>query len=89
MNSYQTWAVAYYNEPGGYTVGQVWADPNAPNKDLADFPEGTVCFKLLLTETPVAEAPYLENSLTWTANIFVPYDAVSYTHLTLPTTPYV
>lgn len=72
VEDYQTWAVAYYNEPGGYTVGRVWANPNAPDKSLADFPEGTVCFKLLLTETPVAEAPYLENSLTWTANIFVP-----------------
>lgn len=74
VNNYQTWAVAYYNEPGGYTLGRVWADSSNPNKDLSDFPEGTVCFKLLLTETPLEEAPYLENSLTWTANIFVPYN---------------
>lgn len=72
VNNYQTWAIAYYNEPGGYTIGQVWKDPENPNEDLSDFPEGTVCFKLLLTETPLEEAPYLENSLTWTANIFVP-----------------
>jgi hypothetical protein len=76
VNNYQTWAVAYYNEPGGFTMGKVWEDANSPDRDLADFPEGTVCFKLLLTETPVKEAPYLENSLEWTANIFVPYNEV-------------
>lgn len=71
--TYQTWAIAYYNEPGGHTMGQVWKDAQNPDLSKADFPEGTVCFKLLLTEADLDEAPYLEGSLEWTANIFT-YD---------------
>ncbi len=73
-NNYQTYAIAFYNPPGGHTIGKVWADPTKPIPKESEFPEGTVTFKLLFTEAPLNEVPFLEGSKEWTANIFVPYD---------------
>ncbi|MBC7966181.1 MAG: hypothetical protein H7Z17_09675 [Fuerstia sp.] len=64
------WAVGFYNPPGGYTVGQVWSNANEPNPSSATFPYGTVGMKLLFTTATVEEAPFLEGSLEWTANIY-------------------
>jgi len=66
----QTWAVAFYNEPAGYTTGRVWEDPFNPNLMNSDFPDGSVCFKLLFTDAPVEQVPFLEGGLQWTANIY-------------------
>ncbi len=68
-HSSQTWAVAFYNEPGGYTFGKVWKEKD-PNIDESDFPEGTVCFKLIFTDAPVEEVPFLKGSLEWDAHIY-------------------
>jgi hypothetical protein len=65
----QNWAVGFLNAPGGYTLGQVWADPNAPDPLKAVFPEGTVAAKLLFTAATVEQAPYLNDTLEWDANI--------------------
>ncbi len=65
----QNWAVGFLNEPGGYIMGQVWADPNAPDPLKALFPEGTVAAKLLFTAATVDQVPYLNGSLEWDANI--------------------
>ncbi|MCX8534651.1 hypothetical protein [Chryseobacterium luquanense] len=65
----QTWAVSFYNEPGGYTFGKVWKE-KTPNIDASDFPEGTVCFKLIFTDAPVEEVPFLKGSLEWDAHIY-------------------
>ena len=74
VKNYQTYAIAFYNEPGGYAIGQVWADPLNPKPALGDFPEGTVSFKLLFTEADPNHVPFIANSKKWTANIFHPYD---------------
>ncbi len=65
-----SWAVGFYNEPGGYTIGKVWPDcgQNIPVPSASNFPEGTVGFKLLFSSATDAQVPYLRNSLTWTAN---------------------
>lgn len=69
-DSFQIYAVAFYNEPGGVTIGKVWSDPENPDPSKSEFPEGTVCFKLLMTEAPLEQVPFLENSKEWTANIY-------------------
>ena len=67
----QNWAVGFLNAPGGYVLGQVWANPDDPDPVKALFPEGTVAAKLLFTAAPVTQAPYLEGTLEWDANIDV------------------
>ena len=67
----ENWAIGFYNAPGGYTIGKVWyTDSGIPNRDFADFPEGTVSFKLLFTAGTSKEVPFLRGSKEWTANIY-------------------
>lgn len=68
-NPSQTWAISFYNEPGGYTFGKVWKG-QSPDINKSDFPEGTVCFKLIFTDAPVEEVPFLKGSLEWDAHIY-------------------
>lgn len=66
----QSWAVGFYNPPGGYTVGTVWRDPKAPHLSAAlDFPDGTVAAKLLFTTADANTVPYLKGAFEWFANI--------------------
>jgi hypothetical protein len=67
---WQTYAVGFYNEPGGYMIGKTWADANNPNLSVVQregFPEGTVVGKILFTTAPVEQAPFLQNSVEWRA----------------------
>ena len=72
---FHTWAMSVYNEPGGYTLGRVWADPTAPDPSAAIFPVGTVAVKLLFTTATVAEVPYLRGAPEWQGHITVGPDA--------------
>ena len=65
---FANWAVGFYNAPGGYAIGRVWKNPNAPKPSAAVFPDGTVACKLLFTTASVAQVPYLKNSFAWQAN---------------------
>jgi cytochrome c553 len=65
----QNWAVGFFNAPGGYTVGQVWSNPDAPDAAKSRFPEGTVVAKLLFTAAGVTQVPYLAGALEWQANV--------------------
>jgi hypothetical protein len=65
----QNWAVGMYNARGGFVLGQVWKNHDDPDPRQAQFPEGTVAFKLLFTAATVAQVPYLKNSLEWEADI--------------------
>jgi hypothetical protein len=67
--TWENWAVSVYNPRGGYTLGRVWKNPNAPNPALAKFPVGSVSVKLIFTEAPVNEVPYLAGSVEWQADI--------------------
>ena len=67
--TWQDWAVGLYNAPGGFVLGKVWANPNAPDPALALFPDGTVAFKLLFTQAPVSQVPYLKNDFEWLSDI--------------------
>lgn len=68
-NQYQSWGVGLYNEAGGYTVGQVWKNPQAPDPTKADFPNNTVSVKLIFTQADEKEVPYLKGAKTWEAFI--------------------
>lgn len=67
--TFPNWAVGLYNPLGGYTIGQVWQNPDNPNPSAAIFPEGAVAIKLLFTTATIAEVPYLQNALVWEAHI--------------------
>lgn len=67
--TWENWAVSVYNPRGGYTLGRVWQDPGAPNPAVAKFPVGTVSAKLIFTEAPVSQVPYLAGSVEWQADI--------------------
>jgi hypothetical protein len=67
--SFANWAVGFYNAPGGYVIGQVWKDANAPNPAAVNIPDGTVACKLLFTTATVDQVPYLKNDFEWQANV--------------------
>ncbi len=67
--TYRNYAVGFYNDYGGYTLGQVWKDPDKPSLEAAVFGTNTVSYKLLFTTAPVSEVPFLEGSPEWVADI--------------------
>src|SRR3954468_20578474 len=75
----QTVAVGFFNAPGGYTIGDVWADhmnPNAAKSSKPNgFPIGTVIFKLLFVDVPTAQVPSLANPKEWQAYVDTCYKA--------------
>ncbi|GEM47689.1 hypothetical protein [Deinococcus cellulosilyticus] len=68
------YAVGFYNDLGGYTLGRVWDNPNFPNiKYMAGgqtFPVGTVVGKVLFTTLDASEVPYLKNPIKWQAYVY-------------------
>jgi hypothetical protein len=66
---WQNWAVSVYNPRGGHTIGRVWRNPNSPDPNVAKFATGAVSVKLIFTEAPVSEVPYLAGSIEWQADI--------------------
>jgi hypothetical protein len=66
---FDNWAVGFYNARGGFTIGQVWKNPNQPDPRLSSFPSHTVSCKLLFTTAPVSQAPFLQDSLEWQGDI--------------------
>jgi len=66
---YRNFAVGFYNDLGGFTIGQVWSDPKNPDAGKAVFPEGTVSFKLLFTTAPESIADFLKDSPVWVADV--------------------
>jgi hypothetical protein len=67
---WHNYAIGFYNAPGGYVIGRVWADHGMPDSSQASFPEGTVAAKLLFTTASVAEVPYLRGSPEWTGYVY-------------------
>lgn len=65
----QNWAIGFYNEEGGYTVGQVWNDSNDPDPTKAQFSNGTAVVKVLFTEADPTQVPELEGAFEWRANV--------------------
>jgi hypothetical protein len=67
-----TWARAIFNPSAGYTLGQVWNDPDGPpNLTAASFPEGAVVAKLLFTTADTSDVPWVRDAYTWQANTYL------------------
>jgi hypothetical protein len=66
-SQFGAYAVGLYNPTGGYTIGQVWKDPENPDPSKAKFSEGTVACKLLFTQATAAQVPYLAGTVEWDA----------------------
>jgi hypothetical protein len=71
----QTFAVGFFNEFGGYTIGQVWRDHNNPDIRKAAFPNGTVICKILFIDIPAEQVPFLVNPIQWQAYVPTTYTA--------------
>lgn len=69
----QTYAIAYYNAPASYLLGEIWQNPDEPDvaalTRLNGFPHGSVIFKLLFADIPTDQVPFLANPVTWEAYI--------------------
>jgi hypothetical protein len=67
------WAVGFFNDRGGWKIGQVWKDHAKPNPEAIGegFPHGTVLFKLLFTSIPRTfaeqQVPFFRNGVWWDA----------------------
>lgn len=68
-HKFQDWGIGFYNDMGGYAVGRVWRNHDKPNPSAARFENGSVVFKILLTDADVAEVPWLKTAPAWKANI--------------------
>lgn len=79
----QFYAVGLYNIFGGYTIGKVWADKEHPNAKDIRFPEGTVVMKVLFTEIPPGQVPFLVNPLIWRGYITQSYTVTNRVDTTL------
>lgn len=65
----RSYAIGFYNNPGGYTIGQVWCDPKNPDLAKAKFPVGTVYFELVFTTADSGQVSLLANPYSWEAYI--------------------
>lgn len=68
------YAVGFYNDFGGYTIGKVWPEVGPPQLDYLmegnGFPEGTVVGKVLWTTLDASQASYLNNPISWDAYVY-------------------
>src|SRR5262249_8179965 len=72
----QTYAIGFYNDFGGYTIGKVWEDHDQPAKDpTVKFPIGTVVFKLLFVDVPTEQVSFLNPPVTWQGYITNDYES--------------
>jgi hypothetical protein len=71
----QTYAVGFYNDFGGFTIGQVWKDHEHPAAGLTkiEFPIGTVVCKVLFVDIPPDQVSFLNPPLQWQGYITKSY----------------
>lgn len=79
----QTYAVALFNEFGGYTIGKVWADKQHPDDSDIRFPVGTVIVKVLFVDVPPDQVPSLTRPLQWKAYVTTDYKSTERVFKTL------
>jgi hypothetical protein len=65
----QSWGVGFYNDIGGYTIGQVWKNHNLVDPSKSQFPEGTVVMKALFSSFTSDDVPQLAGAFQWDAYI--------------------
>jgi hypothetical protein len=60
-----TWVVTYYGKAAGYTVGQVWADPQQPDLKNAQYQEGAVIVKIAATTASPDQWAPMAGTAAW------------------------
>jgi hypothetical protein len=77
----QTFAVGIYNDIGGYTIGQVWKDPQNPDPSVTSKPNsfhnGTVVCKALFADVDLKQVPFLVNPVLWQAYVTDSFDSAN------------
>jgi hypothetical protein len=77
----QTFAVGIYNDIGGYTIGQVWKDPQNPDPSVTSQPNsfhnGTVVCKPLFADVDLKQVPFLVNPVLWQAYVTDSFDSAN------------
>jgi hypothetical protein len=79
--TFQAYAIGLYNEFAGYTLAEIWHNPEHPDLRVTDarfgggFPIGAVIFKLLFTDASIAEVPYLTNPIEWDVYVRQSFDS--------------
>ncbi|KAG8693644.1 hypothetical protein FRC08_008989 [Ceratobasidium sp. 394] len=69
-NFVQFWACGYYNATAASVYGQMWQDPNKPSWDRdIQFPEGSLVFKVLMSNASDEDVPTQKGSPIWSAVI--------------------
>jgi hypothetical protein len=72
------WAVGFFNDVAGHTIGEVWKNHDKPDVTAmkGGFKNGAVLFKILFLSMPKVEAeaqiPFLRNGIWWDA--YATYD---------------
>lgn len=69
----QNWAIGFYNETGGYAIGQVWQEEDAPNPSASRSPVSTVVAKVLFSSARPEDflgSDLLAGAPEWQANVF-------------------
>lgn len=59
----QDWGLGFFNEPGGFTIGQVFPDNSDVQISKAKFPVGTVSFKILFSTATPEQVPDVEGAM--------------------------
>ncbi|MBD9372024.1 hypothetical protein IB238_05155 [Rhizobium sp. ARZ01] len=72
QDSYQVWAVGFYNRPGALVFGSIFEDECDPQfPKVVQFPENTVSVKFLFTDASPEEVTYLKDAPEYEAFIDV------------------
>lgn len=81
------WAIGFFNDVAGYTIGQVWKDHDNPDPAAmgSGFKNGAVLFKILFLSMPqsIAEqqVPFLQNGIWWDAYATYNFNSSERTHI--------
>jgi hypothetical protein len=65
----QNWGLAFFNEPGGYTIGRVFPDANDVSTEQGSFPVDTVSAKILFTAATPEQVPDIGGAWEIDANV--------------------
>lgn len=63
------WGIGFFNEPGGYAIGQVFPQGPDAHPEKGTFPKGTVSFKILFTSVTPTALPAIDGA--WTIEALV------------------
>lgn len=63
------WGIGFFNEPGGYAIGQVFPAGSGVDRKRAVFPQNTVSYKILFTTATPQQVPAIDGAWEIDANV--------------------